>query len=439
MPGQHGITGTSARAIAASAEARVAAGALGAGDRLPSVRELARELGVSPTTVAAAFADLRRRGVVVSRPRSGTRVADRAPVAATLPRAVPAAVRDLSAGNPDPALLPDVLAAFRGLDGPPRLYGEDPVDPGLRARAAAALRADGVDPEHLCVVNGGLDGIERVLGAHLAGGDAVAVEDPGFSAVGDVVRALGLVALPVSIDESGMLPAALRAALRDGARAVVVTPRGQNPTGAALDARRARELRTELDRAPAALLVEDDHLGPVAGVPARTLSAARRRWSVVRSTSKWLGPDLRLAVLAGDDTTVRRVEGRQAVGPGWVSTLAQRAVSALWDDEETLALVDQAATVYAGRRRALIVALAEHGLAAAAPSGLNVWVPVPDEELAVSGLLAAGWAVSAGARFRLRSQPAIRITTATLEPVEAARVAADLAVVLRPVGRTRAA
>ncbi|MGI8622608.1 MAG: aminotransferase class I/II-fold pyridoxal phosphate-dependent enzyme, partial [Solirubrobacteraceae bacterium] len=323
--------------------------------------------------------------------------------------------------------------------GPPSGGGEPPFRPVLLSPPPAALRADGVDSEHLCVVNGGLDGIERVLGAHLAGGDAVAVEDPGFSAVGDVVRALGLVALPVSIDECGMLPAALRAALRDGARAVVVTPRGQNPTGAALDARRAHELRTELDPAPAALLVEDDHLGPVAGVPARTLSAARRRWSVVRSTSKWLGPDLRLAVLAGDDTTVRRVEGRQAVGPGWVSTLAQRAVSALWDDEETLALADQAATVYAGRRRALIVALAEHGLAAAAPSGLNVWVPVPDEELAVSGLLAAGWAVSAGARFRLRSQPAIRITTATLEPVEAARVAADLAAVLRPVGRTRAA
>ncbi|MGI8624118.1 MAG: GntR family transcriptional regulator, partial [Solirubrobacteraceae bacterium] len=64
MPGQHGTTGTSARAIAASAEARVAASALAAGDRLPSVRELARELGVSPTTAAAAFADLRRRGVV---------------------------------------------------------------------------------------------------------------------------------------------------------------------------------------------------------------------------------------------------------------------------------------------------------------------------------------------------------------------------------------
>ncbi len=414
-------------------------GALGPGAELPSVRALAGELEVSPSTVAGAFADLRRRGVVVSRPRSGVRVADRPPVLATMVRAVPSGVRDLSAGNPDPELLPDVLAAFHALTGPPRLYGAEAVDPGLRAVAAAALKQDGIAADHLCVVNGALDGIERVLAAHLAGGDAVAVEDPGFPAVMDVVRALGMAPLPVAIDEHGMTPEGLRAALRAGARAAVVTPRGHNPTGAALDAARARRLQAVLDGAPGVLLIEDDHLGPVAGVPARTLRTGRARWVTLRSTSKWLGPDLRLAVLAGDETTVRRVEGRQAVGPGWVSTITQRAVAALWGDEETVALVDQAATVYAGRRRALLGALADHGIAATAPSGLNVWIPVADEDSAVSGLLAAGWATSAGARYRLRSAPAVRVTAATLRPAEAARLAADLAAVLRPAGRTRAA
>ena len=439
MSGQEPITGRTARAIAASVEARVNAGTLGAGERLPSVRALAGELAVSPGTVAGAFAELRRRGVVVSRPRSGMRVADTPPLGPRRARVVPAGVRDLAAGNPDPGLLPDVLAAFRRLDGPPRLYGEAAVDPGLATVAAAALRADGLDPAHLCVVNGALDGIERALAAHLGGGDAVAVEDPGFAAVVDVVRALGLTPLPVAVDERGMGPENLRAALGEGARAVVITPRGQNPTGAALDGARARELRAALATAPEVLLVEDDHLGPVAGVPALTLSGGLQRWIAVRSTSKWLGPDLRLAVLAGDKTTVGRVEGRQAVGPGWVSTLTQRAVAALWADEDTAALGEQAATIYAGRRRALLAALASHNLAARGPSGLNVWLPVADEEGAVAGLLAAGWAVSAGARFRLRSEPAIRITVATLRPEEAGRLAADLADVLRPGGRTRAA
>ncbi len=439
MSEQDRITGGTAREIAAQVEASVASGALGPGVKLPSVRGLAGELGVSPSTVAGAFADLRRRGVVVSRPRSGMRVADRPPVLATSARAVPSGVRDLSAGNPDPELLPDVLAAFRAVVGPPRLYGAEAVDPGLRAVAAAALKEDGIAADHLCVVNGALDGIERVLSAHLAGGDGVAVEDPGFPAVIDLVRALGLVPIPVAIDERGMAPEGLQAALRSGARAAIVTPRGHNPTGAALDATRARRLRGVLGRAPGVLLIEDDHLGPIAGVPAQTLGTARARWVTLRSTSKWLGPDLRLAVLAGDETTVRRVEGRQAVGPGWVSTIAQRAVAALWADEETVALADQAATVYAGRRRALLGALAGHDIAATAPSGLNVWIPVADEDRVVSGLLAAGWATSAGARYRLRSGPAVRVTAATLRPAEAARLAADLAGVLRPAGRTRAA
>jgi DNA-binding transcriptional MocR family regulator len=186
-------------------------------------------------------------------------------------------------------------------------------------------------------------------------------------------------------------------------------------------------------------VVEDDHLGPVAGAPRETLTGGRAHWAAVRSTSKWLGPDLRLAVLIGDEHTVRRVEGRQAVGPGWVSTIIQRTVATLWEDEDVAALAERAATVYAGRRRALIDALAGHGIEARGASGLNVWIPVDAEEVAGPGLLAAGWAVAAGSRFRLRSEPAIRVTVAELGPGEAARLAADLAALLRPAGRTRAA
>jgi DNA-binding transcriptional MocR family regulator len=313
------------------------------------------------------------------------------------------------------------------------------VHPALRAVASAALRADGIDPTHLCVVNGALDGIERVLAAHFAGGDAVAVEDPGFPAVLDLIRPFGLVPIPVPVDDRGMRPEGLQAAVRAGVRAVIVTPRGQNPTGAALDARRVRELRAVLDEAPGTLIVEDDHLGPIAGAEPLTLAAGRDRWVTIRSSSKWLCPDLRVAVMAGDERTIARVEGRQAVGPGWVSTMTQRVVADLWSDEETLALVDQAQTVYAGRRRSLVGALEGQGIAASAVSGLNVWIPVASEDAAISGLLAAGWAVSAGARFRLRSGPAIRATVSTLRPAEADRFADDLAAVLRPARRTRAA
>src|SRR4051812_7864576 len=286
MPGGVAITGRTAREIGASVEAAVAAGAIGPGAKLPSVRTLAASLGVSPTTVSGAYAELRRRGVAISRPRSGLRVADRPPLASGLERVpVPEGVRDVSAGNPDVQLLPDVLKAFRGVDGAPRVYGAQSVAPELRDVASRALAGDGLDPSHLCVVNGALDGIERVLAVYVSGGDAVAVEDPGFPGVLDLVRPFGLIPIPVLVDERGMRPEGLAAALRAGARAVILTPRGQNPTGAALDAGRVRELRAVLDRSPDVLVIEDDHLGPVAGPPARTLTAGRSRWAAVRSTS----------------------------------------------------------------------------------------------------------------------------------------------------------
>ncbi len=429
------IGGASVGEIVASVEAAVARGELAPGAPLPAVRALAQQLGVSPTTVASALAELRRRGVVLSRARSGTRVAERPPLRpARAPVAVPPGVRDLALGNPDPALLPDLAAALRDLPAPQRLYGEAPVDPGLAAVAGAALAADGIPAERLTVVSGALDGIERVLAAHLSPGDLVAVEDPGWPGVLDLVRALGLRLAPVAVDDRGMGPDGLEAALRAGARAAVLTPRGHNPLGAAFDAGRAATLRDLLQDV---LVVEDDHLGPVAGVPWH--SAAGRRWAAVRSVSKWLGPDLRCAILAGDELTLARVEGRMSLGPGWVSGLLQRLTARLWADPEVLALVARATAAYAERRAALVAALAAYDLPADAPSGLNVWVAVPDEDAAVRALLAAGASVAAGAPFRLAAAPAVRITTAALHPHEAPALAAALAAAVHPPRRTRAA
>ena len=239
------------------------------------------------------------------------------------------------------ALLPALEPALHALDAPHRIYGHEPVLPELAAVAGAALAADGIPVGRLCAVNGALDGIERVLATHLSPGDAVAVEDPGWPGVHDLARTLGLRLAGVAVDARGMLPRSLEAAQRAGARAVVLTPRGHNPCGAAMDAARARDLRAVLS--DACWSIEDDHLGPVAGTPWHTLvEPGRERWAAVRSVSKWLGPDLRLAVVAGDEATLARVEGRQSLGPGWVSGIVQRLVARLWSDAAVMAGVARA-------------------------------------------------------------------------------------------------
>src|SRR5690606_27188391 len=155
------------------------------GAHLPPVRGLATRLGVSPGTVAAAYRTLRQRGIVETAGRRGTRVRARPPVAAVraarrLPP--PPDATDLSSGEPDPRLLPDLAPHLRRLarHRVPAGYADAGPVPELVTLARDRLAADGVPVADaaVTVTGGALDGIERLLAAHLHPGDKVAVEDP---------------------------------------------------------------------------------------------------------------------------------------------------------------------------------------------------------------------------------------------------------------------
>jgi DNA-binding transcriptional MocR family regulator len=339
---------------------------------------------------------------------------------------------DLSAGEPDPALLPRLGTALRRLatsaSAPVGYAGAGPV-PELVAAARERLAADGLPMRgtELTVTGGALDGIERLLGAHLRPGDRVAVEDPSWGNLLDLVAALNLEPLPVPVDDDGPTEAGLRSALATGARAAVVTIRAQNPTGAAVTRARSTTLRRVLRDHPDVLVVEDDHAGELAEVPLHPLAGATAHWAFVRSVSKPYGPDLRLAVLAGDEATVARVAGRMRLGAGWVSTLLQRVVVELWRDDAVAARVRQTTMTYAARREALRDTLRARGVAARGRTGINVWVPVPDETAVVGRLREDGYAVAPGSLYRIASSPGIRITVSTLAAHEIGPLAAAVA------------
>ena len=424
------ISGATASDIARSLEAAIREGRLEPGSPLPTVRALAARLTVSPATVAGAFRSLRLRGLLTAERRRGTRVSPRPPLLLRPVAPIPEHLRNLADGNPDPNLLPRVRL---GPQPRPGLYGEPPNLPRLLELARRQFEADGIPAQQLAVLGGAMDALERTLQSHLRPGDRVAVEDPCYHSVLDLLAALGLTPVPVEMDEFGMRPEPLAGVLAGGVSACILTPRAQNPSGAALDAGRARALRQTLERAPQLLAIEDDHAGPVAGVPAHTVcSGQRENWAVVRSVSKSLGPDLRVALLAGDATTIARVQGRQALGAGWVSHLLQAAVAELLAAPTVTRQVSAAARTYAERRSALLGALTRRQIPAQGRSGLNVWIPVAEEAGVVAALAEKGWAVRAGERYRLKSPPAVRITTATLKPAEAERLAADLARLLAP-------
>src|SRR5579885_2903651 len=256
------IRGKSSNQIASGIEDAIRDGRIAAGARLPAIRSLASSLRVSPATVAAAYHSLRVRGLLRGSGRRGTIVNRRPPLTVPAMPPLPAGVRNLMDGNPDPALLPPLREFFKHVEYAPPLYGTAVNRPELLEAARRWFDADGVDSAAIAVVNGAMDAIERVLEAHLGPGDSVAVEDPCYRGTLDLVSAMGLVAEPVAIDEFGPIPEAMESALRAGVSALIVTPRGQNPTGAAMDRKRASALSAILGRHRDVLVVEDDFTGP---------------------------------------------------------------------------------------------------------------------------------------------------------------------------------
>jgi DNA-binding transcriptional MocR family regulator len=434
---QYQITGSTAAGISVSVEYAVTHGTLAPGDSLPPVRQLAGELGISPNTVAAAYRQLRDRGLVETAGRNGTRVRPRPPVAprmAAQPPVHPGLV-DLADGEPDTELLPEPGPALARVATQAKATGYvGAPHPELLAAARERLA---VPAEHLTVTAGALDGLERILSAHLKPGDKVAVEDPGWTRLLDLVAALGLHPLPVPVDDDGPDAPSLAAALGRGAKATVITSRAQNPTGAVVSRQRAMEIRRVLQPYPQVLVIEDDHAAELAAEELTVIAASTRSWAFLRSTSKPFGPDLRLAVLAGDETTVARVEGRMRLGAGWVSTILQRLVVEMWSDRAASARIEQARKVYDERRSTLVRMLQARGLKAHGRSGLNVWVPVADETFAVTRLRDAGFAVAPGALHRIAAGPAVRVSIGNLRPQMYEPVIEALAAAVHPAGRIR--
>ncbi|MBD7957824.1 aminotransferase class I/II-fold pyridoxal phosphate-dependent enzyme [Microbacterium sp. Sa4CUA7] len=431
------ITGASAAEIAESVRDLIDSGRLSPGDLLPSVRALADRLGVNRNTVVAAYRLLGQAGLVVTLGRAGTRVTAPGPLP-TEGYAQNSVLRDVGDGNPDPALIPDLSRALAALAGRPVLYGEPVVDPDLERWAHDWVSPDVADPRavRITVTGGAVDAMERLLAQALTRDDAVALEDPCFLSSIRTVRLGGYRPVAVPVDAEGMTVDGLKAALEDGVRAVICTPRAQNPTGVSLTARRAEQLRDVLAGHPHVLVIIDDHSAMLTRQPYHSIvGPSHRRWALVRSVSKSLGPDMCLAITASDPDTADRLAMRLSPGSTWVSHLLQRLTVALVTDPEVLAGIDRAGEHYLARNRAFAERLTAHGVACTAGDGLSLWVDVGVPARAVTEkLMRRGWLARPGDEFVLADQSAahrLRLTVHTLSDADAESLAADIAAAVR--------
>ncbi len=427
------IRGSSAAEIAESIRGLIDSGSLAEGAALPPIRSLGTELGVNRNTVGAAYAQLAAAGLVETRRRGGTVVLG-VPALDGEGRSATGGLVNLADGNPAIELLPDPRAAFAAGYVPP-LYGHPPISERLAAWTDSEMAPEvGAVPRGFVLTHGAVDAVERLLSTHLTRGDAVAVEDPCFLSSIGTMRLNGYRSIPVAVDADGMTPDGLSRALDAGVRAVVCTPRAHNPTGASLTRQRAEELRGLLAKRPEVLVIEDDHFSTIsARAYHRITPTDAPRWALVRSVSKFLGPDLRLAFVLSDEDSAAKLSTRLS-SASWVSHVLQHIVATLLHDEETARLLQHARDSYAERLRSLTSALHEHGISLPSDrDGLNAWIPVGRREnRLVDALAARGWAVRGGSDFAVtgRGEGALRVTTSTITPQQAEAFAADLAAVL---------
>lgn len=406
-----------ARGIAVETSALIRSGVLPIGSQLPTVRDLAFRLGVSPATVSEAWSELRRQKMISGRGRKGTWVFG--DTVAPRPARMGSVgyfgegVLDLSLAVPDRALLPPLAAALAHGATAENVnsYERTPI---LAELKAAAERRWPYRPETFLATNGGYNAVYAALHALVMPGASVAIEDPTAMRLLDIIEDLGAEIIPVACDDDGPLPVSLATALARKPTAFIYQPRTHSVTGRAITADRLAELGRVLEGSDT-LIIEDDGVGDVSPLPPVSLGARfPERVVHILSFSKALGPDLRLAVLSSSAGIVRQIQSYRSFSSGWTSRLLQAATAWLLNDKASMGMVATAREVYATRRAALAAALAVRGIALPAGDGLCVWVPVISEQYALVTLAAHGIAVLPGGKCSVRATSHIRVATGIL-------------------------
>jgi GntR family transcriptional regulator/MocR family aminotransferase len=468
------------RQITETLRGEIAAGTLPAGTRLPSSRQLARDLRVSRITVATAYAELEAEGVLESRAGSGTYVlppwapprpaggshgaahhlaADDLPPWQRDVRRIANPERDevlgqvlrgplvpdivgFSWGAGDPRLLP--IAEFRRAlcdvldrDDPAALGPEGGLGfPPLRQWLAGYLGQHGLDvtPDDILITGGTQQTISLVAATLLRPGDRVITEVPTWPGALEAFETAGARVVAIPLDKEGMrLDRLVDALEREQPRLIYTVPTFHNPTGVVMSARRRQAICALAERFGVPVL-EDDHVREVRfGNPLPPpLAAFDRRGDVIHAGSftKSLIPSLRLGYVVARGPLREALLARRRSVDLFGSALMQRTLTAFVDSGAVDRHWRRVSRVYGRRHTAMLRALEQHLPAGARWSGVSgglvLWVQAPDG-ISVAALhdaaLADGVGFARGAAFfpEPSDQPYLRLNFAAVDESEIER------------------
>jgi GntR family transcriptional regulator / MocR family aminotransferase len=345
-------------------------GELHGGTRVPSTRDLARQLGVSRRIAVDAYAQLAAEGYLVLRQGAQPRVADAAAVdvvAEPVPLAAEPVPRfDFRPSRPDVSAFPRrawarcLREAVTTISDADLIYGDPCGVESLRTALAGYLgRVRGVvaEPARIVVTSGYIQGLGLVCRALAASGvRRIAIEDPSSPEQGPIAARAGLEPVPVPVDESGLVVDALDGT---GAGAVVLTPAHQHPTGVVLTPARRGAL-VEWLREHDTVAIEDDYdaeyrydraaVGALQGLdPDRVVYAG--------SASKTLAPALRLGWMAVPAALLDAVRYEKSISDQTTARIEQHAMAGFIARGELDRHLRRMRLSYRARRDATIAAV----------------------------------------------------------------------------------
>ncbi|MFC4762863.1 aminotransferase-like domain-containing protein [Dyella koreensis] len=399
--------------LAESLRVQIAQGVLRAGERMPSIRQLAHGHGISAATAVQACLQLEREGLVVARPRSGyfVRAATPLPPAIRPPRRrVPGSVSNpalqdvldmlarsdllpLHSATPAPALLPQpALAAaltrsLRHSSAAALDYAPPQGHLALRQQIAKRYAQVGaaVAPDEIIITAGAMEAISLALRTLTAPGDVVLVETPTYHGILQAVAALRLKVLEVpNLPGQGIDVARLEQLLQQNTvRAAVLIPNFNNPLGS-LTSDANKQSLLESCAKHGTVVIEDDIYGELAWSGQRP--SPLRRWDrhgmVIScgSFSKTLAPGLRVGWLAGSAWTDALVRAKyfSTVGSASLPQLAMADYLQRHDLERHLRRLRRTLADNAQRMHEAIARHWPQGTRASEPQGgLSLWLQLP--------------------------------------------------------------
>jgi GntR family transcriptional regulator/MocR family aminotransferase len=368
------------RQLAAGVRDQVVAGVLPVGRRLPSTRALATDLGVSRSVTEQAYDQLTAEGWLESRRGSGTYVAAGA---APRRRRHPARARTphsgllrLDTGTPwiDERHRAAWRRAWRDVSAatPPRGYDDPAGLAELRDELAGHLaRTRGLtcQPDEILVTSGTVGGLDQVLA--VLGSGSVALEDPGYRAAAEAIRASGR--------RIRDLPATEPVTDLSGCAAAYVTPAHQHPLGPVMPGAHRLGLLDAARRA-GAVVIEDDYDSEfrydVAPVPALA-ALDRDAVAYVGTTSKTVAPSMRLGWLVAPAAVHQTILARREITHDQPAWPVQRAFVSLLRDGYVDQVVRSARRTYAARAQRVVAALEGLAEPIRPVAGMYVTVPLP--------------------------------------------------------------